>query len=648
MEAIPSRRLGLFGLGMPLGDAINCILSNFGHGHTLIYDAANPLRNPVAINIHEANTKLFFSPTSQDLMKLTVSRPWPDEVFLVQDQGRVRICTNEEPLTFDQLKSFPLRLRQNILRSRHRCQVVCNGIAFTFDPDTLFLRKISIFHGGSDVKPSVPPTFSVYHPVGMYAVRFIDLTRRQKMSQVVGLKIGLTCCRTELRTGDIRSIASEDVVIENFERYIMFGDMLQDVLTDLGAPEKSYYQEKPSRLLTQDRHEVLLETVPSCDLYLNYESLGLDVVINEKSREVSQIVLHCNFPGHCDFYVYRRCPFKLDIPCCCRHVVKRKCPLNAMEHQILTVTPVTKWTEISKHVVCGDACPIAMLRRQSATNDPNNFSSSTLYVFDQLVFEVMSNDHIATVTILCDSPLTTCSSGDRSPHQPLAGSLATVEDATGLQGELTYQSVAFHIAAGPVESAKSKKPPQKPKITNDEAFFVPLEEDESVKTSQLDLGHHHWQDGGRNSKISDKADNKAFPCDPALVLPIPAANSFNDDIRKQLDDSSVQAYCDGFSAHRELARSPPQHASIPNGDSLVEGTLIQEQQDQANPHIVDTSEKTVSSGLLESQPDTEMFFDAENTPEGMRSSWSLSVSPDPAMHSLSSLISNTGRVSCVA
>jgi hypothetical protein len=643
MEAVPSHRLGLFWLGMPLGGAINCILGNFGPGHTLKHNAKNPLRDSVVITIHEANTKLFFNSTSQDLEKLTVSHPWPDEVFLVQDKRRVRLCTNEEPLTFDQLKSFPLRLRQNTFRSCRRCQVVCSGIAFTFDPNTFVLQEISIFHGQSDANSGVPPPFTVFRPVGLYAVRFINLSRRTKMGKIVGVKVGLTYgARKELKTGDSKSIASDSgVEIEDFERHIMFGDMLQDVLTDLGAPERSCYQEKPSRLLARDQREVLLETTPSCDLYLNYESLGLDVVIKEKSQEVSQIVFHCNFPGHCDFHLYCRCPFQLDIPCCCHHIVNRKCPLNHMEHKLLRVTPVTKWTEISKHILCGDAHPIASLQRQSTTIDDNTFPGSTLFVFDQLVFEVMSNDHIATVTVLCDSLPTSCSSSDRSPHGPVIDSLVTIEDATALQAREDGQSVASYVVSGSVGRAKSKKSLEQPTLKSNESLIVLPESKEPVNTSQTDSGHHQ-QDGKCNSIIPGRAESKTFPCaHKCKLVPDTNTSSFNSESRNQLDDSSVQGYYDGFSAYRELARSPPGHASVLNGDLLVDESLLQqEQQYEANHCIVDSSEKPVS---ITSEPNTKKFLDAKSSPEGMRCLWSLSGSPDPAIHSLSSLISLTGK-----
>lgn len=719
MEVDPSRCMGLFSLGMPLGHAINCVLSNFGLGNTLTYDWLDPLRHPLVIKVHQTNTRLFFSPATQEILKLTVTHPWPDEIILLQEQDRVRICSPDEPLTFDQLQKFPLRLRQNVVRSRSRCQVVCNGICFTFDPDTQMLKEISIFQGGSDVKPCVPPPFSVFRPLGFYTARFVSLSRRTKTSPVIGLRVGMTYCKTrDLELGksdfdidDMESIPSErDVETENFERHIVFGDSIQDILTALGAPEKSYYQEKPSRLLARNAHEVLSDTVPSGDLYLNYKSLGFDVVISSKSHEVDRIVLHSNFPGHQDFSLYQRCPFTLDIQCCCHHVVERKSRLKAMIHQILTVTPITKWTDISQHVLCGDAQHVAVLQRQAATNDPSAFPSSDIYVFDQLVFEVMDNQHIATVTVLPIAPSKTCSCGDKNPHQPISsiGKLQAVEDVNKLQENVaTGHSVAFHIPTDRTESKKARKSDSKPGNNNENAFFIPLDDtDRPGKSSRARLAptDQYLQDSRRRSElhekkqadtvgmnaetpvttdkgnvedrepdvrtncvppvpdmIADGTDNYATSTSPlklrnAHLLPkvlptLPFDSSHTRQVsvnHKQLDESSVQAYCDGFSPRKQLSRSPPQHLPIASDESLIpESLLQQEQNDQPDSCTENTTDEVVFSGLLESQSETDMFFSAESSTEVFRHSWSSLAVPDPAINSLSSLISDSGKVGCV-
>ena len=708
MQVEPSCRIDSFSLGMPIGDAVDFIQRNCGQGNTLTYNPVSPAsdRYPTVINVRDIQLKLYFSHDTQEMLKLTLSSPWKTEIVLIQKYERIRICSPDDPLIFDQLETFPLR--KNIVRSRCRCQVVCTGICFTFDPETLHLKEISIFHDGSDVKPIAPPPFSVYYPPGFYTLRYINLSRRSKKGPVIGLTAGLTCCTAKrvhkvenIDVDNFESILLENnVKIENFERHILFGDSLQDVLTELGTPEKSYYQEKPSRLLARNDYYQLSDTVPSGDLYLNYKSLGLDVVISGTSHKVIRIVLHSNFPGHYDFNLYRRCPFALDIQCCCHHIIERPNQLKGIKHQVLKVMPIMKWSEIHKHVKCGDARHVAVLKRNIAKHDPITVSTSDCYAFDQLVFEVMTNGHIATVTVLPDAPFETCSCGDKNPHILLP----TVSRMKPLDSEITAtngKSVAFLIASDSTKSNMPDKSRLKSEIKVNPSFFVPLEnQNQCLKHDNDDLQakakhdasseQHGDIDDVRVNKIvnTDKSNDRGnciqtvteiHPFSPADIclksngidgsegvtnlsksrehtLPteltdLPAGRVQVDisTSQKEFKESSFQAYHDGFAPHVELSRSPPQHLLIPNHDTeaLTHVTSLQHQQQQhANQQTdTDTTDERLVSCLVESQVSDDMFVSALGNADGMHSPWSTSTASDPAVSSLSSLISESGKVS---
>ena len=97
------------------------------------------------------------------------------------------------------------------------------------------------------------------------------------------------------------------------------------------------------------------------------------------------------------FSRYHRCQFEL--------------PLNFsghLDHQLTTgsLTPVnitsfSRWDQISEKLKPSDK-PV-VLNRASSTNTTNPFGSTFCYGYEDIIFEVMPNFHIASVTLYCQN-----------------------------------------------------------------------------------------------------------------------------------------------------------------------------------------------------------------------------------------------------
>ena len=109
------------------------------------------------------------------------------------------------------------------------------------------------------------------------------------------------------------------------------------------------------------------------------------------------ILLCLKLPLFFFLWRYHRCQFEL--------------PLNFsghLDHQLTTgsLTPVnitsfSRWDQISEKLKPSDK-PV-VLNRASSTNTTNPFGSTFCYGYEDIIFEVMPNFHIASVTLYCQN-----------------------------------------------------------------------------------------------------------------------------------------------------------------------------------------------------------------------------------------------------
>nr|CAG4644823.1 EOG090X06XP [Leptodora kindtii] len=146
--------------------------------------------------------------------------------------------------------------------------------------------------------------------------------------------------------------------------------------------------EGPSQVLEPRRHTCIQE--------LRFgATVQDDALFDGKYHRLKKFVLHTNYPGHYNFNMYHRCEFKLHLPAAATSADPNK--LVDLSPTLVTVTAYSKWDEVCEKVQPSSR-PI-VLHRSSSTNTTNPFGSTFCYGVQDIIFEVMPNNLIASVTL---------------------------------------------------------------------------------------------------------------------------------------------------------------------------------------------------------------------------------------------------------
>ena len=165
------------------------------------------------------------------------------------------------------------------------------------------------------------------------------------------------------------------------ERWLRIGDTCDRVLSDFGAPNKMFYKpDDKMRIHTPSGSRLNDDKVSH--YFLNYFTLGVDVLMDGEKHTVKKIIMHTNFPCHYHFNIYHRCQFNISLP----HIESGK----------ESIKPFTKWEQISD--ICSHDKPV-VLTRASCDNNTNPFGPTFCYNIANMIIEVMQNSYIASVTI---------------------------------------------------------------------------------------------------------------------------------------------------------------------------------------------------------------------------------------------------------
>ncbi|KAF6076717.1 hypothetical protein HJG60_001687 [Phyllostomus discolor] len=216
-----------------------------------------------------------------------------------------------------------------------------------------------------------------------------------------------------------------DAKMRVFERSVYFGDSCQDVLSMLGSPHKIFYKsEDKMKIHSPSPHK----QVPSkCnDYFFNYFTLGVDILFDANTHKVKKFVLHTNYPGHYNFNIYHRCEFKIPLAIK-KGTLKQSIfpPYSSpstkggqvwilpsagpgtnhsvffsenADGQTETCTTYSKWDNIQELLGHPVEKPV-VLHRSSSPNNTNPFGSTFCFGLQRMIFEVMQNNHIASVTL---------------------------------------------------------------------------------------------------------------------------------------------------------------------------------------------------------------------------------------------------------
>jgi hypothetical protein len=131
--------------------------------------------------------------------------------------------------------------------------------------------------------------------------------------------------------------------------------------------------------------------------------LGFDILFDARTNRVKKFVMHTNFPGHYNFNMYHRCQFELPLnfdggnsQC-----LDQDSTSSGGNCTPITITSFSKWDQISEKLRPSEK-PV-VLNRASSTNTTNPFGSTFCYGYQDVIFEVMPNFQIASVTLYCQN-----------------------------------------------------------------------------------------------------------------------------------------------------------------------------------------------------------------------------------------------------
>lgn len=417
LEVIPEHGLTSdnieFLLGMHFSVAVSAIQSQVGtiKGVEISYSDKDPLSNDLIITLSQDGVRLVFDSISQRLKVIEVI-----DLNLV----RLKYCDllfncPEVSATIEQIdQSFGATHPGVYDQEKQVFTLTFRGLSFRFPADTKFQPS----YGGSrrelgrlQFPPGASPTVSymcVYSGSSLVdctapapppsriptiQCRSVDVLRAG--SRTTGLALTLVSTPGEVMRGTFSPECGDGGI----RRIVRFGDSVQDVLSALGAPSRVFYKSEDKMKIhspNAHRRKMALKS----DYFYNYFTFGLDVLFDARTHKLKKFIQHTNFPGHYNFNMYHRCEFHISL---------------GGSHQLsppVTVTPYTRWDAVAAKLKPSER-PV-VLNRASSTNTTNPFGSTFCYGYQDIIFEVMPNGHIASVTLHCPMGVAPCYEGEEN------------------------------------------------------------------------------------------------------------------------------------------------------------------------------------------------------------------------------------------
>jgi len=175
---------------------------------------------------------------------------------------------------------------------------------------------------------------------------------------------------------------SQGIYFTKRQQLIDFTSTTQDVLSILGSPSRVFFKEEDKMKI----HSSSYEGLGCADYFYNYFNIGMDILFDIRTHVVKKFILHTNFPTHFEFNQYVKCNFRI------YDTSNGKEEEEKDKNQL--ITPNTKWTEVQK--ILGSAGKPVVNNRGSNTNP---FGATLFYGYSDIIFEVMKNDHVASVCL---------------------------------------------------------------------------------------------------------------------------------------------------------------------------------------------------------------------------------------------------------
>lgn len=403
LEVVPERSLGNeqweFILGMPVAQCVQILKRQCRLIKSVqaMYSEANPLAMDLVLNLPNDGVRLVFDPVTQRLKII--------EVYSM-NKVKLKYCgvhfnSPQVQPTIEQIDMSFGATHPGVYDPTHQLFILTfRGLSFSFPIDSKFepyythglgslkfssgsspvVSRMSIYNGNNLTDAKAPPLpLQCFH--GNCFAESVEIINQD------GKVLGLKCFLVAEGPGPGKIL---ELRRRTFERNVMFGDSCQDVLSSLGSPCKVFYKaEDKMRIHSPSPHK--LAQSKSSDYFFNYFTLGIDILFDAYSHLVKKFILHTNFPGHYNFNMYQRCEFKVGI-----HRDSKDSDLD--DGTPFVLTSCTKWDSVQDYLGKPVEAPV-VLNRSSSTNTTNPFGSTFCYNLQHMIFEVMANNHLASVTL---------------------------------------------------------------------------------------------------------------------------------------------------------------------------------------------------------------------------------------------------------
>lgn len=381
-------------LGMSLYQVIQILKSNCESIKTvqLIYNDKDPISSDYMLNLANDGIILYFDSYNQRLklieisdlkkLKLRYYGNYFNNIPAVQptfDQI-IEIFGITSPGVYDNNSSvFLLRFPGLLFTFSIDFRVepkITHGIQSLHFPAgrAPLVSKISIYNGDS-------PTTAVAPEIPLICLNKDIFSSKIKVNREGRLTKGISLNLYMQGTYQLERETFEKTDVEVF-----FNDSCQDVMSVLGTPSSVYYKsEELNKLSLNENFSSVANLSQQKDYFYNYITLGLDILFNSETNRVTKFIMHSNFPCHYNFNSYFMCNFEIPIT-------------NPDTNQIYMVTPSTTLQKLQENF------PIksqpAILHRSNSTNSVNPFGPTFFYLGEDIIFEIMTNGYIASITLI--------------------------------------------------------------------------------------------------------------------------------------------------------------------------------------------------------------------------------------------------------
>ncbi|XP_005092092.2 UPF0183 protein C16orf70 homolog [Aplysia californica] len=408
LEVVPERSLGNeqweFVLGMPFYQAVNILRRQDSciKGVQVWYSDQNPLQMDLVLNLSQDGVKLIFDPTYQRL-----------KIIEVNSMSKVKLKYCGVPFNTPQVRPTIEQIDQSFgathpgvyIADKKLFVLNFRGLSFDFSINSKYEPKYAHGLGSLQFPNGMSP---VVARMCIYAGNSLTDARAPALPVACFYGNCFLDCLEVLRDNNVTSGLKFLLVTEgnvqgklvdprkkSVERIVRFGDSVQDVVSALGCPSRMFYKsEDKMKIHLPDAHRHI--RARSADYFFNYFTMGVDFLFDAVTHTVKKFVLHTNYPGDYNFNIYCRCEFKLPITVEPSRLSQSQTLM--LEDDLLVITAYSKWDEVQKVLMTPKHRPV-ILNRSASTNTSNPFGSTFCYGVQDLIFEVMRNQHIASVTL---------------------------------------------------------------------------------------------------------------------------------------------------------------------------------------------------------------------------------------------------------